>query len=322
MTGTNPPQDGQGNETVQWWSTPPANTNPGAPVTGNDPTVLGGQRGPVTGSDPTVLGAGFDSYRSAPQVPYAQPQPGYPPPPYGQPPYGQQPGYPGPQFPPPQRPRNNTPWILGGVAGLVVIVGIVIGVVALTGKSDGGGGGGVVGPDKKKIDGNYSMTNVTNACNLIDPTVLRKWAPNPKGQPTHTERAPDSSFGGGSLDCRAAYEGAGKYGSQGSDLRLEVSFQSQYSSPQFNSWKDYDTKTTGSGRASGTIAGLGEQAYYATYEQNYSSFASLDYTCAVLDSNMSARVQLSVDTTTPTSKEEVGTVCKDQLRKVLAGLKK
>ncbi len=323
MTGTNPghPQDGQGNETVQWWSTPPASTSPGTPITGTEPTVLGGgQHGPVTGADPTVLGAGFDAYRGVAQPP-PYPQPGYPAQPYTGAPYGQQPGYPQ-QFPPPPPPRKggSAGWIIGGVIGLIVIIGAVAGVVVLTHK--GGGGGSVVGPDKKKIDGNYSMATVTNACTLVDPTVLRKWAPNQKGQPTHTERAPDSSYGGGSLDCRATYDGAGKYGSQGSDLKLEVSFQSQYGTPEFNSWKDYDTKTTGSGRASGNIAGIGEQAYYATYEQTYGSFVSLDYTCATLDSNMSAKVKLSIETATPTSKDDVGAICKDQLKKVLAGLHK
>ncbi|MCM6778568.1 hypothetical protein NDR87_34310 [Nocardia sp. CDC159] len=325
MTGSNPghPQDGQGNETVQWWSTPPASTSPGAPITGTEPTILGGQHGPVTGSDPTVLGAGFDSYRGVQQPPPHYAQPGYPPQqPYPGAPYPPQPGYPGPQFPPPPPGRSSSAgWIIGGVLGLVVIVGVVVGAVVLTQKSDSGGGG-VAGTDKKKVDGSYSMANVTNACSLVDPTVLRKWAPNQKGQPEHTERAPDANYGGGSLDCRAAYDGAGKYGSQGSDLKLEVSFQSQYGTPQFNSWKEYDTKTTGSGRDSGPLPGLGEQAYWATYEQTYGSFVNLDYTCAVLDSNLSAKLKLSVETPTATSKDEVGAICKDQLKKAITTLHK
>ncbi|MFI5781254.1 hypothetical protein [Nocardia sp. NPDC051570] len=320
MTGINPghSQNGRSGETVQWWSTPPANTSPGTPIAGAEPTVLGGQHGPVTGADPTVLGAGFDNYRAAPPPPY--PQPGYPQQPYVGAPYGQQPGYPHQQFPPPPPRRKGSGWIIGGVIGLVVVVGAVIGAVALTHKS--GGSSTALGPDTKKIDGSYSVANVTNACALIDPTALRKWAPNQKGQPEHIERAPDSSYGGGSLNCHAAYDGAGKYGGQTSTLRLEVSFQSQYGTPEFNSWKDYDTKTTGSGRTSGAIAGIGEQAYFATYEQPYSSFVSLDYTCATLDSNMSAKIKLSVETTTPTNKDDVATTCKDQLRKAVSGLHK
>ncbi|GAB2700199.1 hypothetical protein [Nocardia thraciensis] len=349
MTGTNPPHDreqpdqgGQPNETVQWWSTPPAYTNPETPVTGTEPTVLGGgQQGPVTGTDPTVLGAGFDSYlgtsqpppsqpqygqqsqpqyqQSAPQYPQqAQPQGGYPPPPYGNAPYGQQ-QYPGQPYPP--KKGSAAPWIIGGVVGLVVIIGAVVGIVALAGRDSGGDGGSVAGTGSK-VDGNYSMANVTDACALVDTTVLRKWAPTPDGTPEHTERQPASALSGGSLECRASYTGAGKYGDDGSDLTFEVDFQSEYSTPDFNSWKDYDTQTTGSGRSSGIITGLGQDAYYAIYEQSYSSFVSLDYTCAVLDSNLSAKVKFSIDTPTATNKDDVGTACKDQLKKALTALHK
>ncbi|MBB5913549.1 hypothetical protein BJY24_002416 [Nocardia transvalensis] len=330
MTGTNPPHDrdqpgGQTNET-QWWSTPPS--NPGTPVTGTEPTVMGGggHQGPVTGTDPTVLGAGFDNYLGTPQPQYpqqGQPQPGYPPqqppPPYGGAPYGQ-PSYPAQPYRQPPKSGSATPWIIGGAVGLVVIVGVVIGIVALAGK-DSGGGGGLPGTDKK-TDGNYAMSTVTDACTLVDPTVLKKWAPTPDGANEHTERQPDSSYAGGSLECRAKYTGAGKYGSDDSTLDFEADFQSQYGSPDFNNWKDYDTKTTGSGRTSGTIAGLGQDAYYAMYEQKYSSFVTLDYTCAVLDSNLSAKVKLSIDSPAATNKDEVGTVCKEQLKKALTALHK
>ncbi|WP_280268570.1 hypothetical protein [Nocardia wallacei] len=348
MTGPNPPHDreqpdqgGQPNETVQWWSTPPAHTSPETPVTGTEPTVLGGGRqGPVTGTDPTVLGAGFDSYlgnaqppsqpygqQSQPQYPQQsapqyqqQAQGGYPPPPpYGNQPYGQQP-YPGRPYPPPKK-GSAAPWIIGGVVGLVVIIAAVVGVVALASRDSGGGGGSLTGTDSK-VDGNYAMTNVTDACTLVDTTVLRKWAPTPDGTPEHTERQPDSTLGGGSLECRASYTGAGKYGDDGSDLDFEADFQSEYGTPDFNNWKDYDTQTTGSGRSSGIITGLGQDAYYAIYEQSYSSFVTLDYTCAVLDSNLSAKVKLSIDTPTATNKDEVGTACKDQLKKALTALHK
>ncbi|WP_024801123.1 hypothetical protein [Nocardia sp. BMG51109] len=337
MTGTNPPhnrdepaQSGQPNETVQWWSTPPASA--GTPVTGTEPTVLGGGRpqGPVTGTDPTVLGAGFDNYvgASQPQYPQQAPppgqpqqQPGYPPPPpYGNPPYGQQ-QFPGRPYPPPKK-SSAVPWIIGGAVGLVVVIGAVIGIAVLAANSDdnGGGGGGLTGKGNK-AEGNYSMAKATNACMLVDTTVLSKWAPIPDGAPEHTERQP-TSYDGGSLECKASYTGAGKYGDDGSDLDLEADFQGEYGSPSFNTWKQMDTQTSGSGRTSGTITGLGQDAYYAANESIYSSFTSLDYTCAVLDSNLSARVKLSIDTPSPTNKQEVDTVCKDELKKVLTSLHK
>ena len=323
MTGSNPPHGGpdqpgpgnQPNETVHWWSTP---ATADQPLAGTDPTVMGGQPGPgpVTGTDPTVLGSGFDAYHSSGQLPYApQPpsHPGYPQQPHQFPPqYAPQPGYPQPPG------KNNTPWIVGGVVGLIVVIGIVILVVALTGNSGGGGGGTT---KKNGVDGNYAMDKVTNACSLVDITVLSKWAPTPK-DPEHTERAGDSSYGGGNLSCRASYGGAGKYGMNGSDLDFEADFKSKYGDPQFNSWKNSDTKTTGSGRTSGDIAGIGTQAYYAAYQQDYSSFVTLDYTCAAIDSNVSAKVELRVQAEGSINTDDVGTTCKNQLKKALAGMHK
>ena len=368
MTGTNPPHDrdepaqgGQPNETVQWWSTPPANT--GAPVTGTDPTVLGGgQQGPVTGTDPTMLGAGFDNYVGTPQPPYPQQgqpyqqnpqgqpyqqsppyqqgppqqsqpyqqappqqappyqQPGYPPqPPYTNPPYGPQ--YPGRPYPPKKK-KSNAGWIIGGVVGVVIVLAVAVGVVVVIaakgsdsggGSSDGGSGGGAGG------DGNYAMSDVTDACSLIDTTVPSKWSPVPDGAPEHTETQP-TDYSGGSLECKSSYTGAGKYGDDDSDIDFEADFQSDYSGPEFNSWRDYDTQTSGTGRTSGQITGLGQDGYYASTEDSYSSFVTLEYTCAVLDSNLSAKVTLSIDSATPTDKQQVDTACQDQLRKALTAL--
>ncbi len=327
MTGSNPPhggpdqpgQENRPNETVHWWSTPATSDQP---LTGTDPTVMGGRPGPgpVTGTDPTVLGGGFDAYHSGgqwPNVPQPPSQPGYPQQPQQQfaPQYAppQQPGY-------PQPPRkNNTPLIIGGVVGLVVVIGIVIAVVALSGGKSGGGGGTTA--KKDGIDGSYSMANITNACSLVDATVLSKWAPTAK-TPEHTERAPEASYGGGNLSCRASYDGAGKYGSNGSDLDFEADFKSKYGEPDYNSWKNSDTKTTGSGRTSGDIAGIGTSAYYAAYQQDYSSFVTLDYTCAALDSNVSAKVELRIQSDKTINTDDVGTTCKDQLKKALAGMRK
>ncbi|NKY50052.1 hypothetical protein [Nocardia vermiculata] len=335
MTGSNPPNGGsehQGpgnppNETVHWWSTAPQ--VPEQPLTGTDPTVMGGQPGPVTGTDPTVLGAGFDAYHHGmqQQQPYGQqqqygqqqPYGGQPPsqPSYPQqqfpPPYGQQPPY-----PPPPGKKSNTGLIVAGVVGLVVVIGAVVSVIALTGGDSGG-------DTKKKdngVDGNYSMEHVTNACNLIDPTVLQQWAPNVDGVPEHTERAPGKSIGGGSLTCRASYDGAGKYGTDGSDIDLDVDFKSKYGDPRYQSWKQSDTQTTGTGRTSGPIPGIGTEAYYAINQRDYSSFTTLDYTCAAIDSNVSVKVELDIQAEGSINTDTVATTCKNQLQKALSGLKK
>jgi hypothetical protein len=337
MTENTPPQDEPPNDSNQWWSTP-ASTGSGTPLTGTDPTIMGGAQSQGYGTP----GYGQQPYTAQPYnpQPYAQsasqptPIPQPPSQPAPQPIVQPQPGYTGqqqqPQFTggypqqpsfgarPPQKSNNAALWVIGGVVGLVVVIGIVIAIVVASTGHDGGTS--VLG--KKKVDGNYSMSNVTNACSLIDLTVLSKWAPNPKANPTHTERQPDSTIGGGSLECNGTYDGAGKYGSDSSEMSLDAEFQSEYGSPDYNMWKDEDTKTTGSGRTSGDIAGIGQQAYYAIEQENYSSFNVLDYTCATMDSNVSVQIKFHIDTDSAPSTDDAATTCKDQLKKVLSALHK
>jgi hypothetical protein len=306
VTAGNPPHDNPPNDDNQWWSTP-ASTSPGAPLTGTDPTVLGGNQQ-----------YGSSGYAQYPGQTYAQPTPG------PQRVAASHPGYAGQQYAtgytqqparPPQ--RNKTPWIIGGVIGLVAIVGLVLTVVAVNvghNASDS-----LLG--KKNMNGNYAITNVTNACSLVDLTVLSQWAPNPKPNPEHTERASDGVMGG-SLSCNAGYDGAGQYSTEGAELDLDAELVDAYGSPDYNMWKDEDTKTTGSGRDSGTLTGLGEQSYYATEAQNYSSFNVLDYTCATLDSNLSVKVKLHIEADDPPNTTTAGTTCKEQLQKVLTALHK
>jgi hypothetical protein len=305
MTVGNPPQDEPPNDDNQWWSTP-ASTSPGAPLTGTDPTVLGGNQ-PY----------GTSGYTQYPGQTYAQPTPG--PQPVAAPPAYATPQYTAGYAQQPPRPpqRSNAPWIIGGVVGLVAIMGLVVTLVVVSASHKATDS--LLG--KKNMNGNYAMTNVTNACSLVDLTVLSKWAPNPKSNPQHTESAGDNLMGG-SLNCTAGYDGAGKYGSEGSDLDLDAEFQDAYGSPDYNTWKDEDTKTTGSGRDSGVLSGIGEQAYYATETQNYSSFNTLDYTCAALDSNLSVKIKFHIETEDPPNATDAGTTCKAQLQKVLTALHK
>ncbi|MFI6870830.1 hypothetical protein [Nocardia sp. NPDC050406] len=357
MTGTNPPpggaqQPGNHQETAQWWATPPAGTD-SQPVQG-DPTMLNynpGQQVP----DPTMLnyGGGYTpppqpaagqqnygqaGYTSGPapvQPGYAsgpapvQPgyasgpaQPQYP----GGPPPMQPPGYGGyPQSPGPS--GNKTGLIIGGIVGLVVLVGIGIGVVAVTSSDDPIKMGGDE-KSKTNADGKYSMENITNACSLIDPSVLTKWAKNSSGNPEHTETQP-TEYTGGSLDCKAGYTEpsvASKYHDNEADITLDVSFlgNSEYSKPDYDFWKQSDTGTTGSGRSSGDVTGIGEQGYWSSKVDDYSSFSVLDYTVAVQDSNVSVKVKISLDRGQgeSVSKDEVATVAKQQVQKALDGLKK
>lgn len=313
MTGSNPPQ-GPTDDDMQWWSTP-ANTSS---VTGTDPTILGaGNQFGAPGYAQQPNSQQQFSQQSYPQQPYAQPS-------YVQPTPGPQPiaGYTGQQYTGDygQQPRrNNTLWIVGGVIGVAVVIAIALTIVAAYAGHSTTSSSLL---DKKKVDGNYALTNVTNACSLVDPTVLGKWAPTPKPNPEHTERAPDGTIGGGSLECDASYEGVGEYSTNGSELSLDAEFQTAFGPPDYDMWKSEDTGTTGSGRDSGALAGIGTQAYYASEEQDYSSFKVLEYTCATQDSNVSVKIKFRIESDTAADKGDVSTTCQSQLKKVLTELHK
>lgn len=360
MTGTNPPPGGNqdpGNhsETAQWWATPPAGTD-SQPVQG-DPTMLNYSPGQPVPADPTMLNYGGGAYTPPPQpIPpqqnYGQPgytsgpapvQPGYTSGAHAQPGYSSgpapvQPQYPGGPppmspgygggYPQPPRPSGSkTGLIVGGIIGLVVLVGIGIGAVALTSGDDPIKMGG----DEKtnaNADGKYSMDKITNACSIIDPSSVSKWASTQSGSPEHSETKP-TGYSGGSLKCDAKYTQASatsKYHDNEAEISLEVAFlgNSSYSKPDYDNWKQYDTGTTGSGRASGDVSGIGSQGYWSSKTDDYSSFSVLDYTVAVQDSNVSVKVKISLDRGQgeSVSKDDVGTVAKQQVQKALAGLKK
>ncbi|MBO0854583.1 MAG: hypothetical protein J2P18_12555, partial [Nocardia sp.] len=236
-------------------------------------------------------------------------------------PYAQQPNYAQPQFPnqpvyaPPPKKKSNAPLIIAGVICLVVVVGIVIALVAVSSGSKGTGNSGTSGGKS----GDYSMAKVSDACSLIEPAVLSQWAANPKGSPTHTETQP-TSYSGGSLRCQLSNKG-GEDDTDSADMDLDGDFLSKYGSPEYNSWKDTDTRTTGSGRSSGALTGVGDEGYYAIEQTNYSSFVQYDYTCATKASNVSLKVRISL-TVSGASTGTVASTCKDQLSKALGALKK
>ncbi|MGW4248220.1 hypothetical protein [Nocardia sp. NPDC004722] len=349
-------------ETAQWWATAPTGTEPGQPVQGADPTMLNyGTSGipaytpPAQHLPPAQSGGGYpqqpmpgypqppvsDAYAQQPMsggypqqaapIGYGQPVSGgfpqqqqqfAPPPPV--PPAGPGYGYPAQ---PPRSGGNKTGLIIAAVIGLVVVVGAVIGIVAFSG-SDGGGGGGA-----KKNAGKYTMDGVTNGCTVIDTSALSKFAANSKGTPEHSETKP-TDYSGGRFECRAGNEETtkpDKYGSTNTntaDLTLNVSFlsgaSSAYNRAEYDLWKTSDTGTTGSGRTSGDLAGIGEAGYWVSKSDDYTYFTSTDYTCAVKDDNVSVKINIRLTTYKgkDVSKDDLAQVCKDQTRKALTNVKK
>lgn len=340
--GTHDPAKAQ--ETAQWWATPPTGTEPGQPVQGADPTMLNYAAGgmppytpPAQAIPPAQSGGGYPQQQPMtggygqpmsggyPQQQYGTPQQQYAPPPV--PPIAPAYGYAAPQ--PPRSGGNKTGWIVGGVIGLVVIVGVIIGAVALS----GGDGSSPLGDNKKKNAGKYTMDGVTNGCSVIDTSVLSKFAANSKGTPEHSETKP-TDYSGGRFECRAGNEETtkpDKYGSTDTntaDLTLDVSFlsgsSSAYNRPEYETWKKFDTGTTGSGRTSGDLVGVGEAGYWASKSDDYTYFTTTDYTCAVQDDNASVKIELRLTMYKgkTVSKDDLAQVCKDQTRKALDNVKK
>ncbi|WP_157107149.1 hypothetical protein [Nocardia grenadensis] len=350
MTKENPPEH-ERTEQTKWWETPGGGAGgpgPGGSTPGADPTMVnpnadaqfrGDQSPPATppySSGQQQYSSGQQQYSSGrqPQFPGGQPPPsGGQRFPSGQQQYssgqqytGGQPQYPAPgptwQAGPPafanpigygaaaaarSRSKNNTALIVVGVVLFVIVLICGIGGIALV-NSDSGSEG---------ADGDYGMENVTNACDLVDASVLDQWAAN-RDETTHQEDAP-ASYGGGSLHCQVSNEGTD---SNSARLGLDVTFDSEYGSYGYDEWKKSDTATTGTDYSSGAVTELGEDAYYSSQVNDYSSFQTLDYTVAAKDSNVSVKVNLYITYDGVVDRSTVDRSCRDQVRKVLDELHK
>lgn len=238
----------------------------------------------------------------------------------GQPPYPApgptwQPGQ--PAFPGPtgygaaaaarSRSKNNTALIVVGAVLFVILLICGIGGIALV-NSDSGSEG---------TDGDYSMEGVTNACDLVDASVLDQWATT-LDETTHQENAPES-YGGGSLNCQVSKEGTD---SNSARLAFDAAFDSEYGSYGYDDWKKSDTATTGTDYSSGAVTGLGDDAYYSSQITDYSSFQTLDYTVAAKAGNVSVKVNLYITYDGVVDRSTVDRICKDQVRKALDELRK
>ncbi|MET7773120.1 hypothetical protein [Nocardia sp. NPDC005366] len=319
MTDNKRPVDGQelpdhgvpqADPAARWWEQP----STGHDRSRTDPTMIG---------SPAQFGGFPGAHTPPPQPfaasqPFAAPQP--PTPPYAapQPPaYGSPPGHSaGPYGRFPNRPptRSKTPWIIAGAVVLVLIVAVTVGLFAIAATVEDVAD---VGDDKSQ--GDYAMDNVTNSCDLVDTTILDNWAPT--AQPsTHTERKPSEGIGGGSLNCRAKNDGTGIIEAT---LTMDADFAYKYSgNTSYDTWKNSDTGTSGTGRSSGAIPGLGEQAYYAARESDSTSFNKLEYTVGVKDSNVSVQIEITVYAKTSINRSGVAAACEAQARRVLDRLRK
>ncbi|MGW7532114.1 hypothetical protein [Amycolatopsis sp. NPDC054798] len=217
-------------------------------------------------------------------------------------------GYP----PPPAKPRR-TGWIIGGVAALVVVLGIGIAVGVVAGQSSDP-------PPKPVAAPGYSMDNVGNACDLVDPAPLKKWSPTPKGQPKHEEIRP-SEHDAGRLSCQLRYTSDDLLNT--AEILLDVDFTEGTAPSSYESWKRGTLAKTGEGKASGPVTGIGTQGFW--HSEVYGELvADTRYVLCAVDENVSVRVRLNFSRSRDVAqvhRTEVQPIAEAQARKALNGLK-
>lgn len=255
-----------------------------------------------------------------PAIGYGPPGPGY-----GRPPY------------PPRTGSGRTGLIVVGVLGLVVVLGLGVVIGVLVGDTDSGSAAAPAPPStsasssaapattSQPAPGIYSMSGITNACDLVDPTPLHRWSSTPKEAPVHQEFPPNTSDGG-NLYCAIRYTSPSTVPDEAAIDEAGIGLQAQITgadaAPAYDHWKQTDTAATGSGRASGEITGIGAQGYWHTATTDTSN--GMTYIVGVQDSNVSVRVEVAVlraKGEPPVNRDELATIAENQARRALDGLK-
>jgi len=284
--------------------------------------------------DPPVGGRGVpDSgmYTPPPGAAPGQPVTGYGPPGpgYGRPPY------------PPQTGSGRTSLIVVGVLGLAVVLGLGVVIGVVVGDTDSGSAAAPAPSStsasssaaaatttsrREPAPGIYSMSGITNACEMVDPTPLHRWSSTPREAPQHQEFPPSTSDGG-NLYCAIRYTSPSTVPDYATvdeaGIGLQAQFTGAVAAPAYDRWKQTDTAATGSGRASGEITGIGAQGYWHTATTDTSN--GMTYVVGVQDSNVSVRVEVAVlraKGEPPVNRDELATIAENQARRALDGLKK
>lgn len=224
-----------------------------------------------------------------------------------------QPVYPGHGYPPPVKPRR-TGWIVAGVAALVIVLGAGVAIGVATKQSSGQ-------PPKPATAPVYSMNAVANACDLVDPAPLTKWAPTPAGPPQHREVRPGGVNGAGSLSCQIGYTSGDAVDT--AEILVDVDFTNGDAPPSFDGWRRGDLAKTGAGKASGPIIGVGTRGYW--HSEIFGDLVTdTRYLLAVLDGNVSVMVRLNIsrgNDEPQVHRAELQSIAEAQVEKTLNGLK-
>lgn len=289
-----------------------------------DPSVR--QSDPPAGS---WTASGQGRYIPPPGATLAQPATGYGPPGpgYGPPPY------------PPRTGSGRTSLIAAGVLALAVALalGVVIGVVVGGDKdsefataptpsstSASSRAASTTPSRRDPAPGIYSISGITNACDLVDPTPLHRWSSTPNGAPQHRESPPNTADGG-NLYCAIRYTSPSALPDDATVNEAGIGLRAQITgtgaAPAYDNWKQTDTRATGSGRASGEVTGIGAQGYWHIATTETSN--GMTYIVGAQDSNVSVRVEVAVlraKGEPPVDRDELAAIAENQARKALAGL--
>ncbi|WP_157114713.1 hypothetical protein [Nocardia niwae] len=174
--------------------------------------------------------------------------------------------------------------------------------------------------------GNYSISGITNACDLVDPTPLHRWSSTPREAPQHRE-FPPNDYDGGNLYCAIRYTSPSTIPDDATVDEAGISLQAQFTgadtAPAYDGWQQTDTGSTGARRASGEVTGIGTEGYWHTATTDTGN--AMTYILGVQDSNVSVRVEVAVlraKGEPPVNREELATIAENQARRALDGVRK
>ncbi|WP_406640123.1 hypothetical protein [Amycolatopsis sp. WGS_07] len=218
---------------------------------------------------------------------------------------------------------------MAGVVGLVVVLGAGIAI----GLSVSGGSSSEAKPQPTPSQapsttaspvapsGKYSMSAISNACDLLDPKPLAKWSSTPT-PPVHRENQPDGGYGGG-LTCTLRYTSISPTDSVTTNeagISVEAEFASADKPPEFDRWNTGPRP----GWTTGTINGLGTRNYWRAAAVTEPG-PGASYIVGVQDSNVSVEIQVAVHRARgeePLKTDELSAIGQTQIRAVLDRLKK
>ncbi|WP_280435216.1 hypothetical protein [Nocardia carnea] len=227
-----------------------------------------------------------------------------------------------PAYPPPPTGRGTSgPIVVGAVGSAVVVlvVGVVAGVILGSRNSESV-------PTATPEPATYSMKAITDACDLVDPTPLTRWASTPRADPVHEETSASGNFG--NLQCSVYYDNStgDEFPMNTAMMRVRADVTNGSAARKY----DHCTRTTaeltddGSEVTSGSFTGIGTRGYWQFEADNFGGIVDAEYGVCILDGGAAVQVQieLSWEKDSPVvGRDELDTVARAQARKVLDGLR-